>query len=129
MSFSYDLLSSDASVLAISKVRMELGDNVAGSGVLPDGSNLSNEEIASKLSDLDSNVTATVAALAGLLARRWANHADVQVGPRRESLSQVSKQWAELASELSNAGLGGAWVSFSVGTQTGDGYAEAAEAE
>lgn len=127
MAFSYDLLSSDAAILNISKVRMELGDNVAGSGVLPDGSNLSNEEIASKLAELDNSIPATVASLASVLARRWANYFDMKVGPRDESLSQVSKRWGDLAAELSSGGLGGGYVSFSVATKSGDGYSEAVD--
>lgn len=129
MAFTYDLLSSDATILATSKVRLELGDHTNGAGILPDGSNLQNEEIQAKLAELDSNVAATVAALAGLLARRWANYADVQVGPRKESLSQVSKRWGDLAAELSSSGLGGAYMSFSVDTVPDDGYSQAVGGE
>jgi hypothetical protein len=54
------------------KVRLYIGDDVSGTGVLPDGSNFSDEQIAIFLSDNGSNINSAVAALADNLAYRWA---------------------------------------------------------
>ena len=53
------------------------------------------------------DVAATVAELCQILARRWANAVDVTAGPRRESLSQAAKRWADLAREFGSAGATG----------------------
>ena len=74
MSFSYTLGSTDATTAAIARVRLEIGDTVSGAGVLPDGSNLSDEEITVYLVQTGNDVALTVSALAGLLSsagRRW----------------------------------------------------------
>lgn len=97
MSFSYRLLSSDAAEARVARVRMELGDSVENAGVLPDGSNLRDEEITLALTDAGNDVGLAVASLCGLLARRWSMLADVSVGPRREMLSQVARAWEERA--------------------------------
>lgn len=122
-SFTYNL-SGTGTTLLVSKVRMHLGDNVPASGVLPDGSNLDDAEIKAFLTDNSSDVTRTVGALCSLLARRWANAADITVGPRRESLSQVSARWTELARQM-NPGF----ASFAVGAQRSDGYSENANGD
>lgn len=127
MSFSYILGSSDATMAAIARVRLEIGDTTEGAGVLPDGSNFSNEEIAVYLTTYASDVPQAVNALAGVLARRWATVADVTVGPRSESLSQVSKAWAAIADKLGGSEAGSV---FSMAPTRVDGYSEnAAEDE
>ena len=88
MTWTYDL-STD-----VGKVRLRIGDTTSGTGILPDGSNLSDEEIGVVLDDNDDDIEATVADLAQIMAQRWATAVDVAVGPRRESLSQASKRWA-----------------------------------
>lgn len=119
---TYNLGSTDTTVVLISRVRFELGDTVYGSGVLPDGSNLTDAEIQTVLEANGNDVAKTVAALAATLARRWANQADVAVGPRKESLSQVSERWQTLARESQALPPAG----FSVGLSRVDGYSEAA---
>ena len=127
MSFSYILGSSDATTAAIALVRLEIGDVIESAGVLPDGSNFSDEEITVYLTAYSSDVPQTVNALAGVLARRWATVADVTVGPRSESLSQVSKAWAAIADKLGGSEAG---LVFSMAPTRADGYSEnAAEAE
>lgn len=118
MSFTYDLTTT-GNALLISRVRMELGDGVEDSGVLPDGGNLTDAEILVMLSDYNNDITQTVGALAAILARRWAPVTDITVGPRREALSQVSKRWQTMANELNPS-----YASFSIGVQRSDGYSE-----
>lgn len=121
MSFTYNLTSSGTSLL-VSKVRMHLGDNVLDEGVLPSGSNLEDEEIEALLTEYSDDVGQTVGACCAMLARRWANAADISVGPRRENLSQISKRWAEMGDKLNPS-----HASFSIGAQRSDGYADYAD--
>lgn len=83
----------------IGLMRLELGDDALGAGVLPDGSNLSDEQLQVYL-DREGTVMRAVAGVCEMLATRFAAVADLQVGPRRESLSQVSKSYAERAARL-----------------------------
>ena len=119
MSFSYTLGSTDATTAAIARVRLEIGDTVSGAGVLPDGSNLSDEEITVYLVQTGNDVALTVSALAGLLSRRWATLADVTVGPRSEKLSQVAQAWERQAATLAG---GDAYGSFAMMPTRVDGY-------
>lgn len=122
MAFTYNLASSDETVRLISQVRLELGDNILSSGVLPSGANLQDEEISHYLTINDNDVAATVTALAGVLHRHWASAVDVQVGQRRESLSQAAARWEKIAA----GGQGAAGSSFVTHLGRVDGYAEAA---
>jgi hypothetical protein len=119
MTFTYNLTSSDPVEAALARMRLELGDTTSGSGVTPDGSNLQDEELRIWLDTANGDPLAGAGLAAWGLARRWAIVADIQVGARRESLSQVSQRWADLALALEQRGQGGA---FSVGWQRRDGY-------
>ena len=123
MGFTYDLTATGDD-LNVSKVRLELGDTVEDTGVLPSGANLSDEEIQSYLDTYNDDVTQAVGALCGVLSRHWAGAADIAVGPRRESLSQISQRWADMEAKL-NPG----YASFAIGVQREDGYADNAESE
>jgi hypothetical protein len=103
MTFTYDLASVDASILLISKVRLELGDTVANAGVRPDGSNLTDEEITVWLTDEGNDLSQTVARAAAALANVWTNVANITVGPRKEELGSIAKAWADRASEAGPA--------------------------
>lgn len=104
---------------AVGQVRLELGDNVYQQGVLPDGTNFTDQEITYYLTQNENDVTRTVGALASVLARRYAMVADVSVGPRSESLSQVAKAWERQASLLAG---GDAQTAFSLTPTRVDGY-------
>ena len=117
--FSYLLDSDDAETAAIARVRLEIGDTVEGAGVLPDGGNLSDEEIAVFLTQYANDVALATAALAGVLARRWSVLADVTVGPRSEKLSQVAQAWERQAATLAG---GDAYGSFAMIPTRVDGY-------
>lgn len=98
MTFTYNL-SGTGDTLAIARVRLRLRDVTEDSGVLPDGSNLSDEELLQLLDDNSDDVMATAAAAAEVVAAAWANAADITVGPRREALSQVAERWQKLAAQ------------------------------
>jgi hypothetical protein len=93
MSFTTSLDST------IGKIRMELGDDSEGRGVLPDGANLSDEQI-DQLLVREGAMMRALAAACELLALRWAGVADLQVGPRREALSQIGSAYAVRAGSL-----------------------------
>lgn len=124
MAFSYLLNSADADIVKISRVRLELGDTIEDAGVLPGGGNLSNLEIQTYLDANDGDVKRATGDLCAVLSRRWSVVADVQLGPRRESYSQVAAQWLKQA-EASSTGAG--YVSFVAQAQRADGYTEYAE--
>lgn len=111
------------SATPIGQVRAWLGDDVEGQGVRPDGSNLPDAVITLLLTAEGAAVMRAVAAACELLALQWARAADVTIGPRKESLSQVSKRYAERAAAL-RAQHGGAAAGFAIGMQRDDGYAE-----
>jgi hypothetical protein len=114
---NYNLSSDNATIVLISRVRLELGDTVCSSGVLPSGGNLQDEEIGMYLTVHGNDIAQTVGALCGVLARHWAIAADVTVGPRRESLSQVAEAWRKQAESLNSDAL-----SFVVDIDRTDGY-------
>lgn len=123
MAFTYSLDDTGDNLL-VAKVRFEIGDTVEGSGILPSGANLSNEEILYYLDLYSDDVMQTAGALCSVLSRHWANAADITVGPRREQLSQISQQWSDRAEELNPR-----HASFAIGVQRDDGYSDNAESE
>lgn len=129
MAFSYDLASADATTLAISKVRLEIGDNVANAGVLPSGANLSDAEIGIWLADEDNHVMRTAARACEALARHWAPVGDYSSGSRSESLGKIAKDWADKATELRKTYGGSSGSVFSVEPGRSDGYATAETSE
>lgn len=126
MAFSYLLDSADPIEANVARVRLALGDTVEGTGILPSGANLSDLEIQVVLDENEADVPRAVGDLCAILARHWAVAADVQVGPRRESLSQVANAWQEQAQAAST---GAGYVSFAVNAKRGDGYAQNATIE
>ena len=128
MTYTYDLSSTDTDLLAISMVRLELGDTVEGTGVRPDGTNLSDEEISVWL-DAESNVVMRgVARACEALARLWSPVTNVTIGPRKEEFGKVADQWAKQAEALRDTYGGSSGSSFSIGLTRTDGYSVAAEA-
>ncbi len=129
MSFTYDLASSDENLLNISKVRLELGDITQGSGVRPDGTNLSDEELGIWLSAESKHIMHTVIRACDALARAWTNMADITVGPRSETLGRIADDWAtrakDLRSEYGNTSSGTS--AFGVASARTDGYSANAD--
>jgi len=123
MTFTY-LIAND-----IGKVRLEIGDTIENSGVYPDGSNLSDEEIQVLL-DREGAVMKAAAGACELLARRWAREIDTRVGERQEKPSTVSAAWLKQAEQLrADFGYGaGSGASGSFVTRQ-DGYSDDLAAE
>jgi hypothetical protein len=106
MDFTYDLTTS------VGQLRLALGDTTYASGVRPDGSNLTDTELAYFLTAEGDDVGLATARACETLAMMWANVADLQVGPRRESLSQIAARYAELATALRSGTLQAGYVSM-----------------
>lgn len=106
----------------IGKVRLQLGDDTESSGVRPDGSNFTDEEIQTYL-DREGSVMRAVAGLCETLALQYARMADIRVGPRSESLSQIGAGYAKRASLLREM-YGGIASAYSVGVTRVDGYSD-----
>lgn len=94
MTFTYigDLSTS------LDKIRFYINDTTEDSGPKPGGGNFSDEELAGLLT-IEGGIERTVAGALEILANVWATQADISVGPRRESYSQVSARYAKLAEE------------------------------
>ncbi len=124
MTFTYDLTTD------IGAARLELGDTSSGSGVKPDGTNLSDEELQSLITR-EGSVMRGCAAACELLARHWARVANISVGSRREDFGAVAEQWSKQAKTLreQHGGASGSVTAFSVGVKRNDGYATQADTE
>jgi hypothetical protein len=118
MTFTYDLTETD-DLLLISKVRLELGDTISGSGVRPVNVNFSDEEIQIWLDEESDDIQAVVGRAAQALANMWASAAVSEtVGAHSVNYGKISDLWAVRASEH---GLGVAGdVSIETGTITYD---------
>lgn len=108
----------------IGKVRVLVGDDKEGAGPLPDGTNFSDDQIKFFLDEEDQSYGAAAALACENLALRYAPLVDTSVGPRRESLSQARKAFAEQAMTLREQFGGGAEGVVSVGLVKVDGYSE-----
>ena len=124
MTFTYDLANADDTIVLVSKIRLQVGDTTEDDGVLPDGSNLSDEEIEVLLDQEDDDYLRATAAACELLARHWARVADIAVGPRREALSKVAESWRKQAKDMrARYGYGTGGV-FSAGVIRVDGLSD-----
>jgi hypothetical protein len=124
--FSYDLASTDPRIAAISKIRLEIGDNVENQGVLPTGKNFKDAEIYFFWIDEGENQFRAIAAICGTLARHWARMADITTGDVSRRNSAVAKEWRAESDRL-RAVYGwsnGYSSSFSTGMSRTDGYSD-----
>ncbi len=112
--FSYNLADSDAQVVLISKVRLEIGDTDETKALFED------EEVTTKLADHGENVPLAAAALCDILARRFARDFDFATDGQSFNRSQMSKQYAQLARDLRGRAQGATTVS----TRRVDGYSQ-----
>jgi hypothetical protein len=106
----------------IGKIRLQLGDDTESSGVRPDGANFTDEELQTYL-DREGSVMRAVAGLCETLALQYARMADLRVGPRSESLSQIGASFAKRAALLREM-YGGIAAAYSVGVTRVDGYSD-----
>lgn len=115
--FSYDLATN------VGKLRLEIGDTTSGSGVKPDGSNFLDAELEYFLDAESGSVGRASARACEVLARSFAGMVDLTVGPRRESLSQAAKAYADRAQELRRQYGGGGGAAYSAGwMRSSDGH-------
>lgn len=110
----------------LDKLRFELGDNVSGVGVLPDGSNIPDATLNAVLTQ-EGSVGLAAARICESLARAWSKiAASISVGSRSES-NQQANNWLVQAKELRavyGQRSGTAAGLFSVGMKRDDAYAE-----
>lgn len=124
MTFTYDFTTEKL----IAKVRLALGDTRKDAGPRPGDLNFSDEEIEAILDDVSNDVDATVYVFLKALSNEWGKYADITVGPRKESLSDIAFHYAKRASEMgSRTGLSA--KSFAIALDRVDGYSEAADAD
>ncbi len=98
--FTYDIGSSDPVIAAISKIRLEIGDNVEHQGVLPTGRNFTDAELYFFWTDEGQNQFRAVAAACGTLGRQWARMADISTGDVSRRNSAIAKEWRAEADRL-----------------------------
>jgi len=102
MAFTYlGTLASDRD-----KVRFYIQDTVSGSGPKPSNGNFTDAELDGLLT-AEGNWQQAVAAAFEALAASWAGYADWQVGPRRESSSQIAQRYTQRAQQWREKQLGG----------------------
>jgi len=95
VSFTYDPTT------LVGTVRLLLWDTTEGSGPLPGGANLSDEEIAA-LSTGAPYGTASKAA--GVIAAAWASKVTVRAGPLRRDYEEAAIAWERRAKALLEEG-------------------------
>ena len=91
-----DTLATDRDVF-----RATLNDTVSGSGPRPatgTASNFSDNEIAGLIT-LEGNVNRAIARAYEILAAAWANKGLSEIGPRKEDLKEVSKNYTALGKQ------------------------------
>jgi hypothetical protein len=100
MSFTYNITTLATSNL--SRVRFEIGDTTEGHGILPAEENFQDEEINQILDEQDDSVILSAVSLLRIAATKWAVLYDIEVGSRRDWLSQVAKSLQRRADDLLN---------------------------
>lgn len=111
MTFTYNLASGDANILAVSKVRLEIGDITANAGVRPDRSNFTDEEILHWLNEEDGDVMRASARACAALASSWSLVANETIGPRKFEFGKIADGWQKRADALNDQyGRGIAYV-------------------
>jgi len=92
MTVTYDDSLSDD----VSKVRRFIGDTVEDNGPLPEDANFSDAELTAIIA-LESTWQRAVGQLLDALSIEWSQHADIAVGPRRQSFAQIAEAYAKRA--------------------------------
>ncbi len=122
MTFTY--FAQNPSVSDVTQIRFEIGDTLEGYGILPDGSNFSDEEIEMVFDREAEDVFRTVAALCENLSVRYAAIATQSVGPRSEQLGAISDMYAKRAAELRDRHGGAESGVLSIPVMRVDGYSD-----
>ena len=117
MAYTYDLSSSDADELLISKVRLLIPDNDSGSYYLQDA------EIEYFLDERGDNVRSAAAMACRWLSRKFSQMVSFTADGLTMRHSERARAFADRAAEL-ELEVSGAWSS--VGLDREDGFSEAA---
>ena len=126
MTFTYDPESPGTN--NTTKTRFHIGDTVLKRGILPDGSNFSDEEVELVLSSYSKEADAeTKTKLAGAeLLRKaavvWGRSVDYSTAGHSEKVSNIAKELREQADALENDGGGTSAVQLT----RADGYSNKA---
>lgn len=80
----------------LAKVRFYIQDTVEDTGVKPDASNFTDEELTGTVA-IEGSWQRAVAGVFEILTGLFGQEVDIAVGPRRESLSQASDRYGMLA--------------------------------
>ena len=116
MSFTYlGDLSTD-----LDKLRFEIGDNVQGQGILPNGDNVPDETLSALLVQQGSMGAAAVR-VAEVMVAHWRRMANISVGARNEELGMIADGWQKTADQL-RAKYGGGPSMMVGGFRRVDGY-------
>jgi hypothetical protein len=109
----------------IGQVRFHLGDKTEGSGVLPGGGNLTDEEIDFLLGQQGSDVMRAVTAAADIIRRAWAQASATAAGPLKSNFEQIYDHWAAESERLGLLyGSATATTAFSHGAARSDAYSD-----
>jgi hypothetical protein len=82
----------------LDQIRFHIDDVIEDTGIKPNGTNFSDEEIEGLLA-VEGSVGRTVAAIFQKLAGAYARSVDTKIGPRDEKSSQTAKMYADLAKQ------------------------------
>lgn len=123
MTFTYNLASADPDIVNISRVRLEIGDTVSGSGVRPSNANLTDEEIGVWLAQASDNVYVAAAMACNALSRHWSTMTNLSVGSRSENFGDIAQKWLNMGKAIM-AQYGGGGVAGSANFIRSDGYSE-----
>jgi hypothetical protein len=105
------------------KVRFYIQDTTSGSGPLPSGANFSDQEIDGVIS-IEGSWERAVAGLCETLAMRYARLVETWVGPRKETLSDISKAFEARAKALRKMHGYAGGGAYSLGVTRVDGYSD-----
>ncbi len=113
----------------LGQLRMELGDDTEGSGILPTGANFSDAQLQLWLDreageDATTSLMRAVAAVCEALAVRYSRLVDISVGPRRQNLSQIADGYRKRAESLRQQYGGAGEGASSSGVIRVDGFSD-----
>ena len=129
MAFTYDLTNSNATTAAIARVRLEIGDTVAGAGPRPHDKNFSDAEIQTYLTATANDINATVYAMLQILSAEWSRAFTRSEGTTRLNYSQIAQSYREQIKLMIDSGKVSPGQTFSVTPQRNDGYAAETDTE
>ena len=89
----------------LDKVRFYIQDTAANTGPKPAGANFTDAELGGLIT-VEGTWQKAVAGAFEILAGLWGQYVDMQVGPRRESLSQTAARYESLAARWRKAAGG-----------------------